>query len=481
MVENLDLGRTRLTVDLTPTNTNLASNITIPAATFNSWIVSTEPSASFTDPEIISITAQNSETGSEYDEYGSHYGTLYNYAAVSANTINAPEDQNQSNAASDLCPAGWRLPTGINNGVSQSESDLNGLYTVYNITSSTTATEVTRLRQQFRLPFAGLFYNHEHPVVNQGSSGNYWTSTISAGSFMQALTIQETRILRYTGLYRNYGRSARCVAASKKTMQTVADWGDAVRAGETVTAIDERDGTTYTVARLADGKLWMTKNLRLNLENATITDKNTNNPTTSFLAETTSATSSGSTLASCNSYEPECINQIQYTTINIGDTTTDSYDHAHDEYGVYYNWYTATAGNGTTSLARSGEVINAAGDICPSGWYLPRAKATDLEHNDFWKLTRTIIGADPTNGVSWIDSPEGTNASASLRAQPNNFIYSGAMLSSNIMLQGTAGTWWSSTIEGKDPYSFWVQDNKVQARNIVMSPQAGAPVRCIAQ
>ena len=51
------------------------------------------------------------------------------------------------------------------------------------------------------------------------------------------------------------------INASDKSMQNVFSWGSSVQEGQEITAIDARDGKSYTVARLADGNLWMTQNL----------------------------------------------------------------------------------------------------------------------------------------------------------------------------------------------------------------------------
>lgn len=60
-------------------------------------------------------------------------------------------------------------------------------------------------------------------------------------------------------------------------MQDVADWADELpNPGDTFQAVDRRDGKVYWIARLADGNIWMTQNLDLDIdENTTYTHKDT--------------------------------------------------------------------------------------------------------------------------------------------------------------------------------------------------------------
>ena len=99
MAENLDLGRTTLTIDLTSGNTNLDVNAsTVAASTFNSWIKSSGTS-SWAAAELIPVSGIDSTSNIPY-------GTLYNYCAASANTVCTNGVANDD-ATSDLCPAGW--------------------------------------------------------------------------------------------------------------------------------------------------------------------------------------------------------------------------------------------------------------------------------------------------------------------------------------------------------------------------------------
>ncbi len=227
------------------------------------------------------------------------------------------------------------------------------------------------------------------------------------------------------------------------TMQNVAQWEGNISQGQTTKAVDERDGEVYSVARLADGNLWMTKNLRLNLETANITAQNTNSPSMGFLTTISSKPTSSSTW--CTDTNATCFDQVYYNTSNLGNTTTDSDGYAYDERGVYYNWYTATAGTGTYDTPQG---TDASGSICPSGWRLPRGTITSGAPStwtgEYWKLSAALAGLDPGNIQN---SDYSTITSATTKGyfftSPNNFLLTGNYSGSGIY-QTTSGYYWTA-------------------------------------
>ena len=188
MMENLDLGRTGITTDLTSSNTNLATTVT--AETFNSW-KKTSGSGTYDAGEYISVSGTDSTSGTAY-------GTLYNYYAASAGTISG--SSNSSNASYDICPAGWRLPTGGSSG------EFQALYAEYNSNALMRAS-IENSGAAFAL--AGYF-NRAAPA-NQGSYGLYWSSTRSDGSCMYNLSFNTSSVSPADRGYRNNGNAVRCV------------------------------------------------------------------------------------------------------------------------------------------------------------------------------------------------------------------------------------------------------------------------------
>ena len=94
------------------------------------------------------------------------------------------------------------------------------------------------------------------------------------------------------------------------------------------------------------------------------TNTNTNNPTADFITKSTSATSSNTL---CKTNNSDCFDQIQFNSNNLNRSLTqnhteESSSSAWYSYGTYYNWFSATAGNGTYSSTSSSTI---SGDIEP--------------------------------------------------------------------------------------------------------------------
>ncbi len=157
---------------------------------------------------------------------------------------------------------------------------------------------------------------------------------------------------------------------SSGTMQNWTGCND-LSTNETIALTDSRDGQIYTVARLHNDQCWMTANLRLNLatHGDQVNSTNTNNPTAGFLTTVNAKPASSTTW--CNTDNKTCTEQVLYNSDNITDTTNST----HYLGGVYYNWFTATAGNGTYNL--DGATVS--GDICPAGWRLPANSDSNSE------------------------------------------------------------------------------------------------------
>lgn len=213
---------------------------------------------------------------------------------------------------------------------------------------------------------------------------------------------------------------------------TLQTWADAsnMNTGDVIALRDDRDDEVYMVTKLADGNVWITENLRLLPSTASITTHNTNNPTSSFV--TAAPSSSSSSTGQCASDNTACVDQINYNAHNLDRTLTPAFDGATNDtywysYGVMYNWYTATAGNGTYTMTSG----NAAGDLCPAGWHLP----TGGSSGEWGVLANNMTG---NNGIA---------KSATLRSYPNNFLYSGDYNPSKAIPDGVGkqGRIWSTT------------------------------------
>ena len=224
----------------------------------------------------------------------------------------------------------------------------------------------------------------------------------------------------------------------------------------TVDLVDTRDFTTYTVAKLGT-QCWMTQNMRFDFSKYgdKITSDNTHNPTSAFITSAAAkpASSSYSTFSSSN------YNVLKYNSENIGGTSCDTGNC--DKYGIYYNWFTATAGNGQQSTTGT-----AAGDICPHGWHLPTGNTS----GEFYTLNSAINSGSTS-------SPSG------LMASPANFVYSGVVYSSGINHRGSYGYYWSSTVNTSNSsyaYNLGFNSSYVYPGTDYSNKYYGFAVRCVA-
>ena len=376
MMSNLDLGRTTLTKDLTSANTNITNSVS--AGTFNGWKKSVG-SESFTSGDFIPVTGVESPSNTPY-------GTLYNYYAATAGT--ASGNSYTTDATQDICPAGWRLPTGGDNG------ELTKLTDLYPDSDS--------LRDTFsnggaNFTLSGAFGNGA--AVSQGIWAVYWSSTwLARGgeTDMQALGIAPVGHADYNqnGIFKGYpasrdgGYSIRCILKENQTVNKTisdlfymqefeglssADKNSVINsmAENTIYDLaDERDGYHYEIAKLKDGKVWMARDMylgwRTDMSNdLTSTNSNLNNTITAsdFISWSKDITTI----------------QFTYTAPNFEGWISD----------YSYKIYNFCAASGKTLCIESNN-NNATYDLCPAGWRLPTGGNT----GDFQALYTAYGSAD---------------------------------------------------------------------------------------
>ena len=266
---------------------------------------------------------------------------------------------------------------------------------------------------------------------------------------------------------------------------------------------DTRDGNTYAIARLTDGNCWMIENLRLadkdsNNNDVILSSANTNSPslpltnvydtntTSNHLSPTSSIAYTEGTAPEgwCSANSAACDDQSRIRTDNTADratyiTTTNMSSHSVNlySYGNYYNWYSATAGNGT--YAKNGGTTD--GDICPTGWHLPN------RHPEFGLLSNSLGGYKSAEGVaqymSGSTTPTGAIMQERLRHFPNNLLYSGTVSGSSISRRGNGGYYWSSSGNGyNNAYDLFFNSNNtpgVYPGNGTIGKYSGNTVRCM--
>ena len=234
--------------------------------------------------------------------------------------------------------------------------------------------------------------------------------------------------------------------------------------GTVIALKDNRDNEVYTVAKLADGNCWMTENLRLD-NNVTINATNTNNPISTFTALNPSSNSW------CIDSTASCYNQSMLNTNNIANTVspmtrTDANIYS---YSNYYNWYSATAGNGTYSKSSRTE----SGDLCPADWMLPIGDQTSA-NGSFSHLDTSMGGTGSGQRT--------TEASNRWRSFPNNFVYSGNCYGSPGYYRGYSGIYWSSTAYSTNSaYNLNFGSGDVYPGTNYNKKVYGFSVRCVAR
>lgn len=147
-----------------------------------------------------------------------HYGTspdsktgcgyLYNWYTATAGT----GDYNISSgvASSSLCPVGWRLPTGGDNG---EFAILNGAMATGKASSLLTNSRLTRPNWFSNGPFEGsLAGSYNSGFASAGYSGRHWSSSASSEGVAYGTIYYIVSILPGTGGHsKRIGQSVRCI------------------------------------------------------------------------------------------------------------------------------------------------------------------------------------------------------------------------------------------------------------------------------
>ena len=274
--------------------------------------------------------------------------------------------------------------------------------------------------------------------------------------------------------------------AGTEIMQNVSEWGNTVEVGQEIVAIDARDGKTYTVARLADGNLWMTQNLDHDIKtdgsvtyDNTTTDLGYNTVTGQY--DTASWVPSNSTIATADanlwegkpfaprSYDPgnyywngvesdfngwlnylgSCTwdeTNLKYTncdeSLNLFSNYTSLTGNSHYHLGNYYNWTAAVAMNDSSGYTTDGTIIEQS--ICPTGWTLPRGSTSYNNYKDLWDeygFTNYSYEVDQYNNRV----PNGS----ALWTQPLSF-NAGGGFDGFVAYIGSCGFYWSSVVHNGD-------------------------------
>lgn len=198
MLNNLKLGSPTAAITLTPSDSNVVANFTLPQLTTSGATDENTPKAYGPVPGNTSIGATN-------------YGYLYNWSAATAGETTTTKPGGSGNAQYSICPKGWRLPSG---------ATVNGDFALLDIAFGGTgagATSPAHLSKWLSTgPFKGVFSGYYVGLfTGQGSSGPSWSSSSYATSSTTAV-YNANYTASYIGPARDYnarssGYAIRCL------------------------------------------------------------------------------------------------------------------------------------------------------------------------------------------------------------------------------------------------------------------------------
>lgn len=243
----------------------------------------------------------------------------------------------------------------------------------------------------------------------------------------------------------------------------------------TYTLKDKRDEQEYTIAKLKDNKVWMTKNL--NLAGDTLLSSDMTDFDSSYNLPTNQGWQSDGRLPA-SSVSGFDTNNYAYVYNSGNNTDTCSSPGCYS----YYSWDAATLGSGRNISEAN---TDAPYSICPKGWRLPTSGGTsndEWKRGDFYALA-VAYGADLEN--SYYDNSVITGANFYNNAGPGtlpNFLLAGVY---NPYFSG-GGSWvsyWSSTTyqsDTKRARTLFFDSSSMYSADFNLR-RCGLPVRCLVQ
>ena len=222
---------------------------------------------------------------------------------------------------------------------------------------------------------------------------------------------------------------------------------DSVAIGTETILTDIRDNNTYTVAKLADGKCWMTQNLRITGDsikaglNKTITEYDSN-VSVNFTVPSSEAWTDTSVTG----------NHVYYGNKVL--------------YGAYYTWYTATAG--TEGIGY---------DVCPKEWRLPVGGA----EGDLKLLAdkgTVKVGTWESNSETfgyWLGVEAENEVGGAFFPAAGYFKANDGALKS----VGLSGNYWTSTLNGSRVYNLYFNNTMIDAESGEQYRYGGYTIRCV--
>ena len=272
--------------------------------------------------------------------------------------------------------------------------------------------------------------------------------------------------------------------------------------------IDERDGNTYAIAKLADGNCWMIENLRLDADNSSDSSLAQGfGGVFAGLADSEDTNFGGSVTVGNSLYYFG--SQGGTASINIGNgnspasripryndnntnralsvshnATSDTVYYQWYSYGNYYNWAAAMANtnyySGPTAQVdgKTSETVNTS--ICPTGWRLPYGRNTgNGATSKSFSYLDTCMGG---SGATVSTTASATARSRVWRSFPNNFVNPGYYNSAGARERGVRTAYWSSTADSTNQNTFtlgFYYFSRFSPGTTTSDRTVGHPIRCV--
>ena len=169
-----------------------ANGVIAKTASSGSWV------NDYANPYIATQYEDTTQAASGSSPAGK-IGIYYNFCAASAGSYCYTANALSGDASQDICPSGWRMPTGGASG------EYQALYTAY-------SSNVANFQAALSTPLSGYFYSGS--ANYQGAYGSFWSSTRYDGNHMYNLRVSSSTVYPQYDNGRSNGFSVRCVFGS---------------------------------------------------------------------------------------------------------------------------------------------------------------------------------------------------------------------------------------------------------------------------
>ncbi|MBR3246518.1 hypothetical protein IKF87_01395 [Candidatus Saccharibacteria bacterium] len=315
------------------------------------------------------------------------------------------------------------------------------------------------------VPSSYIKVAHRDSGTDLGSSATGASLTSTYAAYISKTQPADTYIgkVKYTMVHPNDAAAPSTKTIADATyMQEVGKCPASLTTGMVYELTDSRDNQKYRVAKLKDGNCWMLQNLKLGRSTSTLTLTPANSDVGSNYTLDNKLPSPGKFHAYTIDGVPYQNNSTEYYC--TGDGTASDWE------SCYYNWYTATAGAGTTYIATQGQNVN--NSICPAGWTLPTQPQFQALYNQYPSAAEMLV-ANPTT------AKENAPTVGQVTNTPG-FLLSGSYAIAGAGTLGSYGVYWSRTA-GSAPtaYSLRMDTSSVDPANYYRK-HGGFAVRCVA-